>query len=98
MIKAKKKLSEIIKFMEGDSVVAVKKEFPTSLVKVNLPKINIKIFSGEAIHWRSFIDVFDATVHARSDMSEIEKLTYLKGFLSGNALKTIEGLPLTSSN
>ena len=31
-------------------------------------------------------------------ISNIEKFTYLKGFLSGNALQTIEGMPLTSDN
>ena len=31
-------------------------------------------------------------------ISNIEKFTYLKGFLSGNALQNIEGMPLTSDN
>ena len=50
------------------------------------------------MHWRSFIEAFDATVHARAEISNIEKLTYLRGFLSGKALQTIEGLPLTNDN
>ena len=65
---------------------------------VKLPKIKIKAFDGDAVNWKTFIEAFDATVHARSDISSIEKFTYLRGYLTGSALQTIEGMPLTSDN
>ena len=65
---------------------------------VKLPKIKIKVFDGDAVNWKTFIEAFDATVHARSDISSIEKFTYLRGYLTGSALQTIEGMPLTSDN
>ena len=39
---------------------------------VKLPKIEISKFGGDAIRWKSFIDIFDATVHARNDISDIQ--------------------------
>ena len=32
----------------------------------------------------------------RDDLSNVEKFTYFKGFLSGSALQSIEGMPLTN--
>ena len=66
--------------------------------RVKLPKIKIKTFEGDAVGWKTFIEAFDATVHTGIDISNIEKFTYLRGFLSGNALQTIEGMPLTTDN
>ena len=65
---------------------------------VKLPKIKIKTFNGDATEWRTFIEAFDATIHARIDITNIEKFTYLKGFLNGSALQTIDGLPLINDN
>ena len=65
---------------------------------VKLPKIKIKTFNGDATEWRTFIEAFDATIHARIDITNIEKFTYLKGFLNGSALQTIDGLPLVNDN
>ena len=66
--------------------------------RAKLPKIDIQKFNGNALNWRTFIESFDAMVHARSDISNIERFAYLRGFLVGNALQTIEGMPLTSDN
>ena len=67
-------------------------------VGVKLPKIKIKIFDGEAMEWKSFLESFNATVHERTDIGDIEKFTYLRGFLSGSALQAIDGMPLTNEN
>ena len=65
---------------------------------VKLPNIKIKTFNGDATEWRTFIEAFDATIHARIDKTNIEKFTYLEGFLNGSALQTIDGLPLINDN
>ena len=70
------------------------KRFETS---IKLPRIEIKKFNGELTQWKSFIDTFEAAID-KSSLSDVEKFNYLKGYLLGNALKTIEGLSLTNEN
>ena len=41
-------------------------------------------------------ETFEATVDANKIISNIEKFTYLKSYLDGNAQQTIEGIYLTS--
>ena len=65
---------------------------------MKLPKINIAVFEGDAVKWRPFIESFDATIHDRVDITDIEKFTYLRGLLRGSALQSIEGMPLTNHN
>ena len=67
-------------------------------VGVKLPKICIQSFDGEALKWRTFIEQFEATVDIKDDLSDIEKFTYLQGYLRGSALEAINGLTLTSDN
>ena len=65
---------------------------------VSLPKIIIKKFCGEPTAWQEFHDTFGATVGENNKLSDIEKFTYLKGYLSGEAERCIEGLELTKDN
>ena len=65
---------------------------------VKLPKIIIKKFDGDPVQWQQFVDTFDATITKNDALSEIEKFTYLRGYLAGEAEKCIEGIPLTSEN
>ena len=67
-------------------------------VGVKLPKITIQTYDGDAMNWNAFIESFNATIHKREDLSAIEKFTYLRGFLKGDALQTIQGMPLTQEN
>ena len=67
-------------------------------VGVKLPKICIQPFDGEALKWRTFIEQLEATVDIKDDLSDIEKFTYLKGYLRGSALEAINDLTLTSDN
>ena len=73
-------------------------EVKSNKVGVKLPKIKIKPFDGEAMEWTAFIEAFDAMIDIRTDISLIEKFTYLRGFLTGSALQTIQGMPLTQDN
>ena len=65
---------------------------------VKLPKLSIKNFSGDPIQWQQFYDTFDAVVNKNESISKVEKFTYLKGYLSGDAEKCLEGLQLTNEN
>jgi hypothetical protein len=66
--------------------------------KVNLPKIIIKKFNGNPILWQQFYDTFDATINKCEQLSDIQKFTYLQGYLEGPALKCIEGMTLSNEN
>lgn len=65
---------------------------------VILPKITIKKFHGEPTACQGFFDTFQATVGSNSALSDIEKFTYLRGYLAGEAERCIDGLVLTSDN
>ena len=65
---------------------------------VRLPKMEIQRFSGDPIKWRTFYDCFDAIIHNVKTLSNIEKFTYLRGYLEGEALHAISGISLTNSN
>ena len=70
----------------------------TKAVCVKLPKVSIKLFNGESLKWRTFIEQFEAMIDIKEDLSEIEKFTYLKGYFRDSALEAISGLPLTMDN
>ena len=65
---------------------------------VKLPKIHIKKFAGEPTEWQQFFDTFKATVDDNRTLSNIEKFTYLKGYLAGAAERCIEGMTLSDDN
>ena len=67
---------------------------PTKSIVAKLPKLNIKKFDGDFTQWSSFWDIFNASVHKRTDLEGVEKFTYLKGLLEGDALKLVEGFNL----
>ena len=65
----------------------------TRLSKLTLPK-----FSEDPLHWITFWDSFYVTIHVNPNLSGIQKFSYLKAQLKGDAVRTIAGLPLTEAN
>ena len=61
---------------------------------VKLPKLNINKFDGDFTQRNSFWDILNASVHRRVDLEGIEKFTYLKSLLEGDALKLVGGFNL----
>ncbi len=60
---------------------------------VKLPKIDVPMFDGELLHWQTFWEQFSISVDKRSDISNTEKLVYLRHALKdGSAKNIIEGL------
>ncbi|XP_074651584.1 uncharacterized protein LOC141906240 [Tubulanus polymorphus] len=60
---------------------------PSDSLKVHLPKKTLPKFSGAVLEWQSFWDSFVA--------ASVCKFNYLKCQLSGEALGSIAGIPLT---
>ena len=65
---------------------------------MKLPKLELKSFSGNYEEWRSFWDTFESAVNRNTDISRIQKFTYLKSCVTGAAESAITGLPLTEDN
>ena len=60
---------------------------------VKLPKIYVPMFDGELLHWQTFWEQFSVSVDKRSNISDTEKLVYLRHSLRDGSAKTlIEGL------
>ena len=65
---------------------------------VKLPQISLKQFDGNILEWKCFQDNFKAAIHKNPTLSPIEKFTYLKTLLKGEASLVVENLPLTEEH
>ena len=63
-----------------------------------LPKLSLPIFRGDPTQWVGFWDIFSCSVDGNKDLSDIQKLTYLRGQLVGEASKLIAGFKLEAKN
>jgi len=63
-----------------------------------LPKLNLPTFSGNPLRWFTFWDSFEAAVHSNTSLGGVQKFTYLKAQLVGDALRAVTGFPLTNNN
>lgn len=57
-----------------------------------LPKINIRIFSGESAEWPEFFQLYNSLVHENNNLAPIQKFQLLKSYLRNDALAVISGL------
>ncbi len=63
-----------------------------------LPKLTLPTFMGNPLKWQTFWDTYKIAIHENVSLSDVQKFTYLKAQLSGEAANSVEGLPLTESN
>uniref|UniRef100_A0ABD2X9Y3 Peptidase aspartic putative domain-containing protein n=1 Tax=Trichogramma kaykai TaxID=54128 RepID=A0ABD2X9Y3_9HYME len=63
-----------------------------------LPRIDIPVFSGRREDWESFRDLFGALVHRDDQLSDVEKLYYLKAHVRGDASAALDSLQITASS
>ena len=63
-----------------------------------LPKLNLPTFTGNPLQWFTFWDSFQAAVHSNTTLGDIQKFSYLKAQLTGDAARAISGFPLTNDN
>ena len=67
-------------------------------ISVNLSKIDIVSYSGDRLRWNKFWESFECTEHKNTDLSNIEKISYLRSKLSGEATRAVSGLTLANDN
>ena len=66
--------------------------------KLRLPKLNLPTFSGSYTEWMSFFDLFRAAVDSNTQLTDSEKLNYLRACLKGDAAKLICSVSITDAN
>ena len=67
-------------------------------VSVKLPQLEISFFNGNKLEWAAFWNTFECTVHSNASLSNVEKFTYLKSKLKGEALTSMNGISLSNAN
>ncbi|OXA42259.1 hypothetical protein Fcan01_22707 [Folsomia candida] len=65
---------------------------------MRLPKFEIQQFHGECLDWTTFKDTFEAAIHTNPSLSKVQKFTYLKSLLKGEAARFTADLTLTEAN
>nr|XP_046476830.1 uncharacterized protein LOC124216393 [Neodiprion pinetum] len=77
---------------------AVAPQLTTDGASKRLPRIELPTFSGNYSDWKSFHDLFTSIVRENSQLSEVEKLHYLKTSLTDEPSQLIENIALTAEN
>ena len=49
-------------------------------VRVKLPKLEVRKFSGKLEEWQEFWDSFESAIHSNDSLSNVDKISYLRGF------------------
>ena len=76
-----------------------RKEQPVETVsRVKLPEIRLPSFSGKLREWVTFRDTFQSLIHNSARLTSMDKFTYLKSSLTGDALKEIDTIELSDVN
>jgi len=65
---------------------------------VKLPKLDMVSYGGDKLKWTEFWDSFENVIHQNRSLTNVEKFTYLKSKVYGDARQAIAGLSLTNDN
>jgi hypothetical protein len=65
---------------------------------VKLPKISIPNFSGQYHEWTTFRDLFTSMIHNNSSLDSVQKMQYLKSYLTGEAEQLLRNIPVSDTN
>ena len=68
------------------------------VIRAKLPKLHLWKFKGKICEWPEFWDGFSSSIDDNDQLSDVDKFTYLRGYLEGPAKSTIAGLSLTGAN
>jgi hypothetical protein len=68
-------------------------------IKLNLPTLNLKSFTGCYKEWLSFQNSFKSIIEDENNMlNNCQRFQYLRSCLSGEALRAVESLTVSSQN
>ncbi|XP_011880391.1 PREDICTED: uncharacterized protein LOC105568923 [Vollenhovia emeryi] len=63
----------------------------------SLPRISLPTFSGEFHAWKDFSDLFTSMVGENPELTNVEKMQYLKTCLAGDAARRVANLKVTNA-
>ena len=66
--------------------------------RLKLPKLDLPKFDGSYSQWSSFVDLFDGAVDSMTNLTDSQKLFYLKGLLTGEAASLLTSVNVTDAN
>ncbi|KAI5734956.1 hypothetical protein M8J77_012447 [Diaphorina citri] len=66
--------------------------------KLKLPTISVPVFSGDVMEFPAWKSLYDEIVHTCSQLTDIQKFSYLKQYLQGPALTTIQNVAFCATN
>ncbi|XP_055605576.1 uncharacterized protein LOC129753754 [Uranotaenia lowii] len=69
-----------------------------SLARVKLPEIRLPSFDGQIDLWITFRDSFDSLINSNHQLTQMDKFTYLRSALTGEALREVSSIELTAAN
>ena len=62
-----------------------------------LPKLIIREFDSNVLNWQTFWNQFESTIDSKTNISNIDKFSYLTLFLCKSAYDTISGFDINNS-
>jgi hypothetical protein len=68
------------------------------LKQVQLPKINMPMFSGVHDGWLEFRDKYESLIHKNESIGDMQRYHYLRSCLSGEASAVIQGVEFSAEN
>ncbi|XP_046492942.1 uncharacterized protein [Neodiprion pinetum] len=77
---------------------AAPQDAPAGGSSKRLPRIELPTFAGSYSEWKPFHDLFSSMVRENSQLSEVEKLHYLKTSVTDEPLQLIKNISLTAEN
>ena len=72
--------------------------YPPPQCVTQVPKLKVPKYGGDPLDRQPFWDYFESAIHLNPNLSGVQKLSYLRAQLEGEAARVITGLPLTNSN
>ncbi|XP_062538836.1 uncharacterized protein LOC134207133 [Armigeres subalbatus] len=76
----------------------VMQQVPIQTMRVKLPELKLPIFRGSLMKWVTFRDTFHNLIVDNTHLSDIDRFTYLRSSLAGEALQQIASIDLTANN
>lgn len=65
---------------------------------IRLPQIHLPVYRGEFTLWREFFDAFSSLIHNNDQLSDVQKLSYLKSSLKDEPANLVRSFETTDKN
>ncbi|XP_055614939.1 uncharacterized protein LOC129761249 [Toxorhynchites rutilus septentrionalis] len=66
--------------------------------RVKLPEIRLPSFGGKTRDWVTFRDMFRSLIHRNEQLTEMDKFTYLRSSLTGEAFQEVNSIEMSAVN